>query len=120
LVARFTAELTALGGVVHHTSSDASSVARIIAGLPDVGRPARALMWDDRWLPVDGLGAALEAEGFQIDQQGPDDLASPDRRAVLATASVGITGVEASLRCCRRCMWRWRGVPALYVPCRIC
>lgn len=98
LVARFTAELSTLGGFVHDgTNGDVDAIARIVASVATGDGPKRALLWDDRWLPVTGLPAALEAEGFGIDRQDADAIASPEHRAMLAAACVGITGVDAGL-----------------------
>lgn len=96
-VERFTAELSALGGTVHHAPSrDAAAVAGMIATLAG-GMAPRALMWHDEWIPVAGLRTSLADAGFQVDQQAPEDLASSTRRDALAGASIGITGVEACL-----------------------
>jgi L-lactate dehydrogenase complex protein LldG len=98
LIPRFIAELTALGGFVHDpASSDAATVARVIADIATETAVKRALMWDDRWLPVSGLAAALESNGFTIDRQQVGDLTSEARRAELATATFGITGADAAL-----------------------
>jgi L-lactate dehydrogenase complex protein LldG len=94
----FIAELTAVGGTVHQpAASDAPTIAGLIAGIAAEAAVKRALMWDDDWLPVSGLAAALEASEFAIDRQQTDDLASDARRAELATATIGITGAEAAL-----------------------
>jgi L-lactate dehydrogenase complex protein LldG len=98
LMPRFVAELTTLGGVVHEaTSPDAHTIARLVETIAAESLVKRALMWDDRWLPVPGLAAVLQAGGFTIDRQLADDLASDARRAELATATIGITSAEAAL-----------------------
>jgi L-lactate dehydrogenase complex protein LldG len=97
-VPRFIAELTTVGGCVHEpVSADAVTIARLIATIAAEALVKRALMWDDRWLPVPGLAAALEASEFTIDRQQADDLTSESRRAELAVATIGITGAEAAL-----------------------
>lgn len=97
-VARFTHELTTLGGFVHQAPArDASVVAELIATLTIEAVVKRALLWDDTWLPVPGLAAALAAKGFDIDHQHPTDLSTMGRREELAAATVGITGAEAAL-----------------------
>lgn len=96
--ARFSAELTTLGGTVHTpASTDADTIAGIVAAAVPEGAAKRALLWNDAWLPVPGLDAALRAHGFEIDRQRPGDLASATRRADLAAASVGVTGADAAL-----------------------
>lgn len=98
LTPRFISELTTLGGFVHQPeSSDALSIAHIIAGIAGAATVKRALMWDDSWLPVPGLAAALQPLGFAIDHQHTDDLTSDTRRAELAAATIGITGADAAL-----------------------
>lgn len=98
LTPRFIAELTTLGGVVHEpASSDAAAVARVIADIAAESVVKRALLWDDEWLPVPGLAAALESNGFVIDRQQTGDLTSDARRAELAAATFGITGADAAL-----------------------
>lgn len=106
-VARFTRELTTLGGFVHEAAApDAASVADLIATITAETVPPslklrrtgkRALMWDDAWLPVAGLAAALAAKGFALDHQQAGDLTSVSRRDELATATIGITGADAAL-----------------------
>ena len=98
LVARFSRELTTLGGVVHEPpGADAASVATLVASIAASTSEPRALMWDDAWIPVPGLSAALEARGFAIERQHDRDMSSTDRRQVLAAAAVGITGADAAL-----------------------
>ncbi len=97
-VVRFTHELTTLGGVVHEAAApDAAAVADLIATIVAETILKRALMWDDAWLPVPGLAAALAAKGFAIDRQQPGDLTSAARREELATATIGVTGADAAL-----------------------
>lgn len=98
LTPRFIAELTTVGGFVHEpVSADASAIASLIADLASEAVVKRALMWDDPWLGVGGLAAALSARGFAVDHQRTDDLTSDARRAELATATIGITGADAAL-----------------------
>ena len=98
LTPQFIAELTTVGGFVHQpASSDAMAVARVIAAIAAESAVKRALMWDDVCLPVPGLAAALESNGFTIDRQQASDLTSDARRAELATATFGITGADAAL-----------------------
>jgi L-lactate dehydrogenase complex protein LldG len=101
LLPRFTAELTALGGTVHHLPThDAASVAGLIASIVQASSPPasrRALIWDDQWLPVRNLRPALDAVGITPDAQREDDLASQERRLELAAACVGITSADACL-----------------------
>jgi L-lactate dehydrogenase complex protein LldG len=96
LVQRFRAELAALGGAVHEATG-LDAVLQIVQPLIDAQPERRVLAWDDRWLPVGGLAAALTASGVTVDRQLADDLASPARRADLASAGVGLTGAEAGL-----------------------
>jgi L-lactate dehydrogenase complex protein LldG len=97
-VSRFTSELAALGGIVHAPAAeDAATIASLIADAVPPGCAKRALLWDDAWLPVQGIGQALEAMGFEIDRQRPGDLAVAERRTELAAASVGVTGAHAAL-----------------------
>lgn len=98
LAPRFIAELTTVGGFVHEpASSDAATIARLIATIAAEALVKRALIWDDPWLPVPGLAAALESSEFTIDRQQTDDLSSEARRAELSAATIGITGAEAAL-----------------------
>ncbi|MCC7043834.1 MAG: lactate utilization protein [Acidobacteria bacterium] len=98
LAPRFIAELTTVGGCVHEPASpDATTIARLIATIAAEALVKRALIWDDGWLPVPGLAAAIEAAEFTIDRQQTDDLSSEARRAELSTATIGITGAEAAL-----------------------
>lgn len=94
----FISELVTVGGFVHEPhANDAETIARLIATIAAEAVIKRALMWDDQWLPIPGLAAALERCGFTIDRQQTDDLASESRRAALATATIGITGADAAL-----------------------
>ena len=96
LIERFTAELVALGGAVHH-AADAEAVADLVATLVSPQTPRKVLMWDERWLPIEGLPTMLVARGVSIDTQDVADMTSPERRHELASASAGITGVDAAL-----------------------
>jgi L-lactate dehydrogenase complex protein LldG len=97
LVGRFRAELTTLGGAVHEAA--AGDVVEIIAALFDANadQPRTAMVWDDAALPVPGLGEALARRGITVMRQRPGDLASSERRAELATATIGVTGAIAAL-----------------------
>lgn len=96
LLDRFTRELTTLGGRVHHAAG-ASDVAALIQGLV-AGEPApKVLMWDERHLPVPGIGDALKAAGFTLLTQDPARARSNEHRHLLATAAVGLTGADAAL-----------------------
>jgi L-lactate dehydrogenase complex protein LldG len=98
LIARFVRELTALGGVVHQPAeTDTASIARVLATIAEGGSGKRILMWDDEWIPVPGLRAALAADGFEIDRQSRQDMASNERREELASADLGLTGADAAL-----------------------
>src|SRR4029079_1191124 len=55
---RFRTELTTLGGTIHE-GRDRDHVASIILGLVAAEATPKVLAWDERSLPVDGLGAAL-------------------------------------------------------------
>lgn len=97
MVARFTAELTALGGAVHTPErADAAAIAAIVATVASGESKKRALMWDDRWLPIPGVADALQSVGFEVERQHEADLQSNVRRTELATACVGITGADAA------------------------
>jgi L-lactate dehydrogenase complex protein LldG len=97
-VSRFTRELTTLGGNVHESpSGDAATVAQIISTIATELVEKRALIWNEAWLPVPGLAAALEGLGISTYEPSSHDLASEGSRADLATATLGITGADAAL-----------------------
>jgi L-lactate dehydrogenase complex protein LldG len=95
LLARFTAELTTLGGAVHHAAGADGVVALLlqICG----ARERRVLMWDEAGLPIANLPTALVRAGISIDTQTEGDLESRDRRGELAAATIGLTGADALL-----------------------
>jgi L-lactate dehydrogenase complex protein LldG len=94
LFARFSTELTALGGAVHELDS-LEALLGLLQHLLE-GRPRRSvLMWDEEWLPVQGLPTALVRAGISVDTQTPGDLASPDRKRELASATIGLTSADA-------------------------
>ena len=98
LTARFTTELTTLGGsVVDLPGATTAAVAAAIATLAATGERAPVLMWDDRWLPVPGLADALTAVGFTIERQLATDVGDAACRARLATCGFGITSADACL-----------------------
>lgn len=95
LFARFSSEITALGGVVHELAGPDA-----IVGLLQTlfaGRDRAVLMWDESSLPVSGLPTALVRAGISVDTQTPGDLESADRKRELASATIGITGADALL-----------------------
>jgi L-lactate dehydrogenase complex protein LldG len=108
LLERFRAQLTGLGGVVHEAATTEAiadliaSLARAEATRQDAAAGAEAtapaaLMWDADQMPVPGLDAALERQGFRVLRQTAADLSSIDRRQELARAVVGVTGAQAGL-----------------------
>lgn len=96
LEARFTAELQALAGVVHHASNPDDIVAIVREMLMKEGA-TDVLAWDDRWLPVPGMSRALEAAGIRVLHQHPSEAQDHARRDVWARAGVGLTGAVACL-----------------------
>jgi L-lactate dehydrogenase complex protein LldG len=96
LADRFTKELTSLGGTVHTASSvaEAVNIVRVLVG--DQPEP-RVLMWDERHLPVPGIGSALLAAGLTVLTQDPATARSTEHRKLLATAVIGLTGADAAL-----------------------
>jgi L-lactate dehydrogenase complex protein LldG len=96
LEARFTSELTTLGGQVHQAASIAD-VVRIVTELAEREGGRRILAWDDREFPVEGLGAALERAGCHVQRQQPGDSRDPNRRDGWANATVGVTSATACL-----------------------
>ena len=95
-VDRFTKELTALGGTVHHAASASEVVAIVQQLVPDRPEP-KILMWEERHLPVPGIGAALAAAGMTLLTQEPATARSTEHRRLLATAALGLTGADAAL-----------------------
>ena len=98
LIERFRRELTALGGQVHE-ASDTGEVCGLIEAIlaSEPGQPASVLAWDDRELPLPGIGAALRARGINVLHQQAGDLASSEQRQTMAAATVGITSALAAL-----------------------
>jgi L-lactate dehydrogenase complex protein LldG len=95
LAERFTRELTALGGSVHEARGVADVVAIVRGLIPD--REAKVLAWDERQLPLPGIGAALAAAGLTLLTQEPATARSAQHRRELASASLGLTGADAAL-----------------------
>lgn len=96
LLDRFTRELEALGGFVHHAPST-NAVVDIITSLADREGGRRLLAWDDAALPVTGIREALEAAGCQVTRQQPGQAQDSTARAVWADATVGVTSATACL-----------------------
>jgi L-lactate dehydrogenase complex protein LldG len=92
--ARFTGEITALGGFVHDATS-ADEVVSIIAPLVAAAGHGPVLMWDDQYLPMPGVAEACARAGLAVDRQHPGDLGTEARKAELERASVGVTGADA-------------------------
>jgi L-lactate dehydrogenase complex protein LldG len=98
LVARFAAELGALGGTVHMPDScDAASIAALVEQLLEPTETRQALVWDEQAIPIEGLAQALEARGFVVCTSTELAHAGTPARARLAACGVGITGVDALL-----------------------
>ena len=95
LAARFTRELTALGGTVHEARGVSDVVAIVQRLVAD--REPKVLAWDERHLPLPGIGEALAAAGLTLLRQEPATAQSADHRRELAAASVGLTGADAAL-----------------------
>jgi L-lactate dehydrogenase complex protein LldG len=95
LAARFTRELTALGGTVHEARGVLDVVGIVQRLVAD--REPRVLAWDERHLPLPGISAALAAAGLTLLAQEPATARSADHRRELAAASVGLTGADAAL-----------------------
>ena len=96
LVDRFTRELTALGGSVHH-ATNAAAVAAIIARLAADQPDPKVLTWDERHLPVSGIASALRNAGLTLLTQDAAKARSSEHRLLLSTAAVGLTGADAAL-----------------------
>jgi L-lactate utilization protein LutC len=96
LIDRFTRELTALGGNVHHATS-APDVAAIVSRLVADQADPNVLMWDEGHLPVPGIAAALRGAGLALFTQDAASTRSSEARHRLATAAVGLTGADAAL-----------------------
>jgi L-lactate dehydrogenase complex protein LldG len=95
-VARFTQELTALGGTVHEATG-LDRLAATVLSIVDAQPVRRVLSWDQAALPVPGLLDRLASAGVQVLTERPGELASPEKREEWASASVGITGADAGL-----------------------
>ena len=100
LIDRFRTELTKLGGAVHDAGSvdDVVNVIRDLVGrdVPPAEGP-KAMMWDERELPISGVADGLRACGFTLLTQTPDNADSAAHRQELSTAAVGITGADGGL-----------------------
>ena len=93
---RFTAELQALGGIVHHIST-AEGVAALVAELVTREGASSVLSWDEQWLPLPGVHAALEAAGIRVIRQHAADAQDGAARQAWAAAGVGLTAAVACL-----------------------
>lgn len=93
---RFSAELTALGGVVHQ-AADVPAVVAIIASLLERESSNEVLAWHDEWLPLAGIAEGLASAGIRVRRQTPGDAQDADARAAWAAAGVGLTGAAACL-----------------------
>ena len=93
---RFATELEALGGQVHRASSTAE-VAALVSGMLAREGSSEVLAWDDQWLPLPGMSAALEDMGCRVYHQRAGDAQDTQQRELWASASVGITGAAACL-----------------------
>jgi L-lactate utilization protein LutC len=96
LAARFTSELTTLGGAVHHARS-VEDVARIVADLAEREGLKTVLAWRDSEFPIAGVGDALERTGCTVLRQNSGDAQHPVIRSVWAEATVGVTSAAACL-----------------------
>ncbi len=97
LVAQFTAELEAVGGMVR--AEPAAGVAARIVEWARARDASTLLAWDQALVPVPGLLEALRAAGLEVlDGVVPRDPAG--RAAALAhleRATLGVTGADAAL-----------------------
>jgi L-lactate dehydrogenase complex protein LldG len=96
LVDRFRAELTRLGGVVHE-ANDRETVAALVLRLLGGASQPKILAWDDEFLPVPGIAAALESAGVTVLRQSAETADSREHRAAIASAALGLTGADAGL-----------------------
>jgi L-lactate dehydrogenase complex protein LldG len=97
LVERFSAELTAIAGRVHHAANAREAIRAVL----DVCREhdaSRVLAWAPGWIDVPGLHEALTAAGIDIDDGWlPDGSARSARLSALDPIRVGITGALAGI-----------------------
>jgi L-lactate utilization protein LutC len=98
LVVSFTRELTALRGKAYWATSPANAIELTLQILEEV-EATELLAWEDRQLPVDGLGAAVRAAGYSmLEPTLPrDENARREKLARLGQATVGMTGAMAAL-----------------------
>jgi L-lactate dehydrogenase complex protein LldG len=97
LVARFSAELTAIAGRVHRPATAREAVAAVTAVCREHGA-TRVLSWAPEWIGLPGLDEALAASGIAVDQGWlPDGGDRIDRLAALDPIRVGITGAFAGI-----------------------
>lgn len=95
LLARFTKELGALTGEVYAVAGDDAARAKVLALLEEFG--ARSILaWDFANIPVDGLEAAIRAQGIDILQPDTHDEMRLELLTASAEAQVGLTGAEAA------------------------
>jgi L-lactate dehydrogenase complex protein LldG len=96
LMARFGAELEALGGRL--VTLPAGEVADWLGGCLRQWQVSEVLSWEQAHLPVPGLLAALRKQGARVTSE-PLPTAEPDRSEALARweqIKVGLTGAEAA------------------------
>jgi L-lactate dehydrogenase complex protein LldG len=94
----FVAEVQALSGQIHTPANQAEAM-DILLGIVRACGAKTALAWDEEYLPIAGVRAALTAAGVQIlDATLPDEEeARAARLGELEGATVGVTGALAGL-----------------------
>ena len=95
---QFASELEALGGFVHRTSSDAHAV-RLLIDLCVKHHASRVIAWDERFVGLPGLRAALSEHriGYDMGWLPSENPARKDRLAALEKIAIGVTGASGAI-----------------------
>jgi L-lactate dehydrogenase complex protein LldG len=96
LLARFTAELTALDGEVFPVS-DVNAARACILDLLAQHPTERIAAWHFKHIPVPQLYTAIQAAGYRVDYPHIHNEDRADELARLETAQVGLTGADAAI-----------------------
>ncbi len=95
LLERFTKELRAITGDVYPVTGDDEARAKVLEVLEQYEAKS-ILAWDFKYIPVEGLEAAIRAAGIEIIQPDIHDEMRMETLAVSAAAQVGLTGADAA------------------------
>jgi L-lactate dehydrogenase complex protein LldG len=96
LLERFSRELAGLTGETFPVQGDAAARAKIVELIQSHNAPA-VLAWEFRYMPVDGLQAALRDAGIEVIHPETQDEFRAETLALAETARVGLTGADAAV-----------------------